>query len=286
MGSNDSTSSVPVTGVKEGLKDVKGISRNVGPLIDVQQLKRDYLFGINVMDQEGNPLSDESYRVFLDNAISTLEHQLDINITPTNVTESKDYRLNDYSDWGFMYLNEYPVIKLISLEMVYFENAANQPETIQTIPTEWIRLQDMDGIIRLIPNARFPANLQVDNSGNFFPEVLRSNMVPNLWRINYISGFSDGKVPNIINQAIGMMAAIQAMNLGGIQVFGPGVASKSIGLDGMSQSISTTVNAENGAYSPVIHAYQNLLYGTKENDHNGLISILRDYYKGESVGVL
>ena len=273
-------------GSRAGLQDVTGISRDVGPLINVADLKANYLVGIDVKDQNGNSLSDEVYQTYIDNAVSRIAHELDIHITPKTIVEDKDYRLNDYADWGFLYLFEYPVIELVKMDMVYFRDANGNPETIQTIPINWIRMNDIDGIVRLIPNARFPANLQVDNSGNFFPEVLRSNMVPDLWRITYRAGFEDGKIPSIINQAIGLLAAIQVMILGGIQPFGAGVSAKSLSIDGLSQNISTTQNAEHSAYSAVIADYKEILYGDRKNGKNGILDILRDYYKGSGVGVL
>lgn len=279
-----------VLGAKEGIKISNKQNRNVGPLIDVRSLKRDYLVGVELKDSSGNCMcekdTDEVLQVYLDNAVSWLEHKLDIHIVPTEVVEDKDYRLNDYADWGYIYLNEYPVIEFVKMEMVYFRDANGQPETIQLIPNNWIRLQNNDGIVRLIPNARFPANLQVDQTGNYFPEVLRSNIVPHLWRLTYIAGFNDGAVPMLVNQAIGLLAAIQAMAIDGIRVFGPGVASTSLSLDGLSQNISTTNNAQNSAYSAVISEYKNFLFGKDANDHNGIISILQDYYKGETVGVI
>lgn len=275
-----------VNGSREGLIDTRNLSKNVGPLISVEEMKNDYLFGIDLQDQQGNPFTPEMFQSYINSAISLLEHELDIHIVPYRVVEDRDYILNWYADWGYMTLNEYPVVNLISMEMIYFEDANNNPTVIQTIPNEWIRLQDHDGMIRLIPNARFPANLQVDNSGNFFPEVLRSTMVPNLWRFTYTAGFEDGKVPNLINQAIGLLASIQAMSLGGIQVFGPGVAAKSISLDGLSQSISTTNNAANAAYSQVIAEYKDLLYGRDKEMKSGIINTLRYYYKGAQLGII
>jgi len=275
-----------VLGAKEGIRISNTQNRNVAPLITVQDVLRDYLFGIDLKDAAGNPMSEETLQTYLDNGISWLEHRLDIHILPYEVIEEKDYRQNDYMDWGFMYLNEFPVSQFIKMEMVYFRDSSGQPETVQTIPNNWIRFQNHDGIVRLIPNARFPANLQVDQTGSFFPEVLRSNMVPALWRLTYIAGFDDGAVPMTINQAIGLLTAIQAMTMDGISVFGAGVASTSVSFDGLSQSISTTNNAENSAYSQVISQYRKVLFGENEQDPNGLISILQHFYKGSAIGVL
>jgi hypothetical protein len=275
-----------IKGVKEGIRTSNRLTKRVGPLITVDDLKAHYLFGLVIDDDQGNELSDESYQQYIDNAVSLLEHSLDIYITPEDIVEDKDYRLNDYADWGYMYLNNYPVASLDKIEMIYFRDVNGEPETLQVIPNNWVRLQDHDGIVRLIPNARFPANLQIDNSGNYFPEVLRSNLVPHLWRITYTAGFEDGKIPEIINHTIGLLAAIQALIVGGNLVLGAGIASQSISLDGLSQSISTTASAENSTYSATIKEYQNLLFGKNAQDRSGLMAVLRDYYKGEGIGII
>lgn len=275
-----------VLGVGEGILLNNNEKRNVGPLINVESLKRDYLFGIELKDREGNPMSDATMQIALDNATSWLEHVLDIHVVPYLVVEDKDYRLNDYAVWGYMSLNEFPVISFVKMEMVYFRDANGDAETLQIIPNNWIRLQNHDGIVRLIPNARFPANLQVDQSGNFFPEVLRSDMVPHLWRLTYWAGFNDGAVPMIVNQAIGLLAAINLMAIDGIAVFGAGVASTSLSIDGLSQNIATTNNSESSAYSSVIAEYRKFLFGADKDDHTGIISILKDFYKGETMGII
>jgi hypothetical protein len=275
-----------VKGSKEGIRESNRHAKRVGPLITVDELKAHYLFGIVIDDDQGNELSPETYQKYIDNAISMLEHTLDIYITPETIVEDKDYRINDYADWGYLYLNNFPVASLDKIEMVYFRDANGNPETIQEIPANWMRLQNHDGIVRLVPNARFPANLQVDQSGNYFPEVLRSNMVPHLWRLTYTAGFEDGKVPDIINHTIGLLAAVQALIVGGNLVLGAGIASQSISLDGLSQSIQTTASAENSTYSATIKEYQTLLFGKNAQDRSGLIAVLKDYYKGEGIGII
>lgn len=275
-----------VKGSKEGLRQSNRLMKRVGPLLSVDDLKKHYLFGIVIDDDSGNELSDESYQQYIDNAVSLLEHTLDIYITPEQIVEDKDYRLNDYADWGYFYLNNYPIISLDKMEMVYFRDVDGNPQTVQEIPNNWVRMQDHDGIVRLIPNAKFPANLQVDNSGNFFPEALRSALIPHLWRITYTAGFEDGKIPEILNQAIGLIAAIQALIMAGNLVLGTGISSQSISLDGLSQSIVTTASAENSTYSATIKEYQNLLFGKNAQDRSGIIEILKDYYKGEGIGII
>jgi hypothetical protein len=164
--------------------------------------------------------------------------------------------------------------------MVYFRDSDGEPETLQEIPLNWIRLQPHDGIVRLIPNARFPASLQISQTGNYFPEILRSEKVPHLWKFTYDYGFEDGKIPVLINQAISMLAAIQALIVGGNLVLGAGIASKSLSLDGLSQSINTTQSAENSAYSATLSDYSDRLFGKNKEDESAIMKLLKRFYKG------
>src|SRR5690606_14359064 len=104
--------------------------------------------------------------------VSMLEHYLDISISPVkNYEEFKDYHLTDYAEWGYFHLNNYPVKCVRKVELVYFRDQDGEPISVQEIPNNWLRLQAHDGILRMIPNARFPANLQISQNGAFFPEI-------------------------------------------------------------------------------------------------------------------
>lgn len=270
-----------VKGSKNGLmpNGNRGLKR-VEPLVDVKKLKETYLFGITIRDNDGNELPERVYQQYITNAVSMLEHFLDISITPVrDFVEDRDYYFNEYVDWGFFELSNYPAIAIKKMELTYFRDANGDPEVVQEIPPEWIRLQPHDGIVRLIPNARFPANLQVSQTGNYFPEILRTQHVPHLWRITYDYGFEDGCIPALLNQAIGMVAAIQALTVGGNLVLGAGIASSSISLDGLSQSINTTQSAENSAYSATIKDYGGKLFGENKDDPFAILKVLRNYYK-------
>lgn len=277
-----------VTGSKNGL--TPGGNKILGKLeslITVDKLKETYLYGITIKDSDGKELPKRVYEQYITNAVSMLEHFLDISITPVlDYVEDKDYYFNEYIDWGYFQLDNFPVISIKKMELVYFRDVNGDPEVLQEIPLQWIRLQPHDGIVRLIPNARFPANLQVSQNGNYFPEILRSEHVPHLWRITYDFGFCDGGVPSLVNQAIGMIAASQALIVGGNLVLGAGIASSSISLDGLSQSINTTQSAENSAYSATIKEYGDKLFGANKEDPFAILRILKNYYKGSPISLI
>lgn len=276
-----------VTGSCDGLIKTNQYGQKVQPLISVSQLKDEYLTGLDIkIPSTGAPLPDTTYQSYINNAVSWLEHYLDISITPViDYVENLDYDRNAYSEWGYIRLHNVPVISVTSMEMVYFRDQDGAPETLQTLPASWIRLQPHDGIIRLIPNARFGASLQIGRTGSFFPEILQSGHVPHLWRITYSFGFRDGEVPVALNQAVAMLASLQALSVGGNLVLGAGIAGSSISLDGLSQSIQTTQSAENSAYSATRGEYIKQLMGTRQGDPHALLTILHNYYQGQSMHV-
>lgn len=270
-----------IKGDGNGIPSGNSRIKRTEPLITVDKLKEVYLYGLTFKNDDGEDLPKSAFQQYIDNAVSMLEHYLDIAIAPVKgKTENRDYRLNEYADWGFFELSNYPVICINKIELVYFRDDTGEPDVIQEIPGSWIRLQEHDGIVRLIPNARFPASLQVGSTGNYFPEILRTEMVPHLWRFNYDYGFDDGKIPVLINQAISMLAAIQALIVGGNLVLGAGIAGSSISLDALSQSIQTTQSAENSAFSATMKDYANRLFGENKDDPFAILKILKNYYKG------
>lgn len=283
----------------DGIKECNDLETAVEPLINVEELKKRWLFGVlPIVDEHGNELSDESLQAYLNAAVSIVEHDLDISMVPRRVVEEKDYSENDYYEWGYFHLNNIPVLKVEKIQVVYLvdpgtentsieESDDVQPEVVLDIPKNWIRFFKHSGEIRLIPNNRFPANLQIDSTGAFFPELFRRHgMVPQLWRIHYNYGFATGKVPAAVNMAIGLTAAIMAFNTAGDLKLGSGIASTSLTLDGLTQSINSTASAENHTYSAKVKEYGKILFGEPGGRNNGLIKMLRDYYKGESFNII
>ncbi|MCG3175358.1 MAG: hypothetical protein MOGMAGMI_00287 [Candidatus Omnitrophica bacterium] len=278
-----------VKGSRDGLipSGNKDLTR-VTSLITPKRLKEEYLFGISLIDPNtGLELTDKNLQSFIDNAVSLFEHYLDLAITPVqDFIEYRDYHMNEYLDWGYFSLNNYPIIQIKEMAMVYLRNDDGTPLTKTTIPEAWIRLQPHDGIVRMFPNRNIPLNLQVNAAGAYFPELLRSGMVPHLWEIKYDYGFCPGGIPVLLNQAIGYAAAMQTLIIMGNLVLGAGIASSSISLDGLSQSINTTQSAENSAYSATIKDYSSRLFGTREGDPFAIITILKNYYKGQDINLI
>ena len=275
-----------VKGTGEGIPSSNRLEKKVEPLISVDKLKSVYLFGIDIIDNNGIELPEETFQQYIDNAVGMLETYLDISILPELVVEDHDYHFDQYYNWGYMQLNKFPVIELQSLNLTYLRNNQGEPENVFSFPPAWIRLNNNDGLIRLVPNGRFPGQVQLDAGGYYNPYLLfQYAEIPDVFRATYLAGFADGKIPTSINQAISYMAAIQALIIGGNLVLGAGIGSSSLSIDGLSQSINTTQSAENSAYSATITEYSNQLYGSNERER-GLLKTLMDYYKGQAIDII
>jgi hypothetical protein len=259
--------------------------KRVEPLIGVRELKERYLFGIVIKDDNGNEIPEKTYQSYINTAVSMLENHLDIAIFETDNSdepEFRDFYRNEYQGWGSIMLNNIPVIEIKNLDFVYQKQEDETYATALEIPKAWIRLDKHSGIIRLVPNANFPSQLSVGASGAYYPDLFaRYSHLPNMWRIKYSYGFESGKVPILVNTAIGLIAACLALMTAGDLVIGSGIASKSLGLDSLSESISTTASPENSAFSARIKEYQRLLYGPSVNSpERGILRQLFDYFQG------
>jgi hypothetical protein len=109
----------------------------------------------------------------------------------------------------------------------------------------------------------------------FMPLMSSTNYIPQILRVSYKGGIADDEdAPDLLAQLIGMNAAIGVLNvLGEIALGGQAaLAGYSIGIDGLSQSVSTTASAENHAYSARVRMY--------EKEMIELTKSLRQYYYG------
>lgn len=259
------------------------------PIITVKQLRATWLFGVKIRDKEtGADYSEDAYQNAIDTAIGLLETYLDISIGPVrNWKEYKDFRQNDYEEFGYFQLDNFPIDSVANIRLVYYRDEDGEVDENQSlvIPKGWWRVNSHDGIIRLVPNGKMPGNLAYSNGG-FYPSIFRSPMIPHAWEITYNYGFCTGMVPVLLNQAISMIAAIIALITAGHLILGAGIAGTSISLDGLSQSINTTQSAENSGFSSTIKDISDKLYGKTKDDEFAIMRMLKNYYKGESMTIL
>lgn len=222
-------------------------------VISPSELIEQYFFGIAIQTKDGRKMSSDSIRLYIEAAQDSVEKQLDIKIIPQNIEEDLSFDRNDWSAWGYI-RTTYPVKKPHSLEG--YVNTVRQI----SYPAEWLsHRKTNDGQyyrhLFLVPIQ----GGAVDNNSMIFsgamPHIgfLGNQTVPNYWKARYCTGFD--KIPHDLVNIIGKLAAINVFHILGDLILGAGIASQSIGIDGLSQSISTTSSATNAGYGARIQGY-------------------------------
>lgn len=222
-------------------------------ILSVDQLKSRYFFGLNLTDDAGNELSEDTMAFYIKHAIQWLEDLLDIKIAKETITdEPQDFYYPDYQTYIWTQLNHVPVIDITELKMTL----PNQQDVI-TYDSSWLYERKAAGQVQVIPGSGQMSIVTLGLSGAWLPFAYgRTKHIPNIFVATYTAGFERGCVPADIQHAVGMVASFGPLNLLGDIVIGAGIANTSLSIDGLSQSVGTTSSAENAAYSARIRSYR------------------------------
>lgn len=207
-------------------------------ILTAVDVKNEFLWGIPLKDTQGNEMPIAVIERHLRGAISTIEHNFNVCITPTTYVESRDYRAEDYDHWFFFNVSHRPISPNpddVKIEIQYIKD-----NTLVELPKAWYRIYSESGQIQMTPTSGTMGNFFFGQAGMILPGLWGCKKdYPQLIKVTYVAGFEQDKVPAAMNQLIGYMAAINVLEIMSDLIFGiPGLNSYGIGLDGLSQSIT------------------------------------------------
>ena len=221
-------------------EDVCGEFERYGSLPTAEDMKARALFGIPLTSQLTNEtISDDTIKHYIDAAISELEHELDLYITPVTFDEKHDYKKHEFT-WNYNYLKlNHPNVICIEEVELTFSNGSDQG--FVQFPLEHVHVQPQEGVMQLVPafGTSLSGFLLSAFSGTQF-HALRAiglNEFPGGVRVKYQAGFEKGKVPKAILELIENMAAYKLLTFIGPLLFP--YNSVGVSIDGTSQSVST-----------------------------------------------
>jgi hypothetical protein len=245
-----------------------GDDTSTANIMTVEELKTIYLFGLDLTNDAGEPFPDQMFEWGIRWAIGIVERQLDILVRPTVFVDQRyDYYRGDYLYWTIINLRENPVISVEGVKVTWPTNT-----TVIDFPKDWIQLRADSGQVNIVPTSGTLSQVLFTAGGSFLPLVASGrDFVPNILAVDYTAGFPEGQVPIEIRDLIGKYAAFTPLNVAGDLIVGAGIASKSVSIDGLSQSINTTSSATNAGYGARLTQY------TKEI--KDVLPMLRRYYK-------
>jgi hypothetical protein len=214
------------------------------PLIDPDKLKVRFLFGIPMysaipdpVTQVRAPYTNEMMKDAILRAANRIELETSITILPVERKVKMPFDRTEYLNLGYVLMPHRPILKMVSM---YVADAQQQP--IYAIPNEWIDMgQAHKGQINVLPLQ--PAYLnsgylpsQTSGGAAWLSILGARGWIGSYWMVDYVTGFDESGIPSTMNDLIGIEAAIDILNM--LQATNR-VSSHSLGIDAMSQSVST-----------------------------------------------
>jgi len=222
------------------------------PILTPEDLKSIYLFGIKLQDQDGNEMPRKTLEYAINSAISYLETTLDIVILKRQFVERYDYRQVDYTTFNFLQLKKRPLSNLILLKAKFPNNV-----DLVEYPTQWYVTEKESSQIQLSPVEGTFSGLIVTSGGSYVPLLYGTkDYWPHMFEATYEAGFCSDAIPYIINDMIGMQASIRIFEIMGDLIYGPGIGSDSVALDGASATRGTTASTIYSPFAARIDAYK------------------------------
>jgi hypothetical protein len=252
--------------------------KNIGLVYNIAELKELYFTGIDLQDQFGNPIPEETIKFYIEAAQKEVQDQLEIKLVRQAIFENKDFVNDDYNKWGYIPLN-YPCVKGFSVQG--FLNSSIQID----YPKEWLsskQSSDPDLYWRSVNLVAINGpGVSLSNNAVFvgltpYIGFFGARQIPNYWYIKYLTGFK--KIPADILNYIGRLATNSLLLALGDIILGVGVANKSISVDGLSQSIGSTASAMYNLFGARI--------SQNNKDMETQLPLLRARYTGFNMGVL
>jgi hypothetical protein len=214
------------------------------PLVTPEQVRSRHLFGIPLVSQMVDPITkqaqvytDDLIADTIDRSVAQAEQDTGLDIFPMQVKEKAPFDRAEYMSFGYMRTERRPVASVEALTITPANNV-----DIFSVPLDWIETAYLPkGQLNIVPLVAATGSSVAQATGTagaiFLAVMSQFYWVPAFWQIKYTTGFPDGLLPKIVNEYIGVIAAMEilsslASTYGGSQ-------SYSLGIGGASQSQST-----------------------------------------------
>ncbi len=218
------------------------------PLITPKRLRSLHLWGVPLVSAIKNPftgkpdiLTDDELKEFIVEAANLAETEIGggyFNIFARQYDERFAYDQKAQESFGYNVLRRRPPSSIESLAI-----QSSDGVNIWTVPLAWIDTGYLhQGQINILPFAvAAQSGTTVPVTGpvgmGLLPSLFRFNWVPGMWTVRYTAGFKDNSIPKIVNSLIGVVAAMEVLSM--LATTYARSSSSSLGIDGLSQSIST-----------------------------------------------
>lgn len=275
-----------------------------GAIITPDELRYVYGFGNDLVSPNGQVITDDTLQWYVDQATSNVERDLNVTLikkkfrhTPINangVEQSREDELKDEGEADIDYIweepydfdkkkfGEYIFIKLRTRPVIEVTKAEFRDPIGNLIADilSWKKVNFKTGTLEFFPHAGALMSLPIFGGSSFFNSPVRyayNDYYPDAYYIDYDAGFKSARHLQTqwreIFIVVGKLAAINMLS-----DYGDGktaaVASSSLGLEGVSESVSTTLSATSAAFGARILQFQKdlaLFYKKNKYKYGGVL---------------
>lgn len=160
---------------------------SIREIITPDLLKQTTILGVDLTLDDGSPYPDVLFEAAIDQAVSIIEADLQINIDPLMVEKERhDTRYQDRDSFFMLKLDQRPVV---SIEKAAIQHGNYQPIDI---PSAWYNLiLPKHGQFQLIPTTESLGGFSITSNGLVYPGLLMANYeyFPGYFSIDYTCGF-------------------------------------------------------------------------------------------------
>lgn len=249
--------------------------KNEEMILSPTELMELYLFGIPLCSQDGRKMTKQAIIQHIEAAQTSVENLFSIKLTKQVVEENRDFIRQEFMSWGFI-RTMYPIVYIDNLE-----GWINDVCQI-TYPREWLSIKKQADIaiyrnVYLIPNtgskkgATMTQNSLIYNGISPHLGWFGQTYIPNYWRTRYITGWD--KIPADLMDFISKLAALNVLAIIGDILYGIGVTSIHMSLDGVSQNTPLARSAQGGLFAGRIKTYideMNRVFPSLKSKYRGI----------------
>lgn len=222
------------------------------------ELLKSYMYGVPIKDPTtGEEMGDDFYKHYLEVALAKAEQNLDIAILPRWVhKEQHNMYDSDFKSNMFTHLYKRPILFVDNLGLQF----GGKP--IFNYPSDWWRVYSKAGHIMVQPTALMQSSMGglgfgdgeygapmyagipvASTSTTFAPQLITVDYIAGLLPRKHAGYAQDWEMPASLEQLIAKYALVELFQQWGRLIIGAGIASRSLSVDGISESIVTTQSA-------------------------------------------
>jgi hypothetical protein len=235
-----------------------------GEILTSDDIRYTFLWGVPFTSSAGDVFTDAQVRAKIESAVAELERALNFtmvrrvvkcrdNLAPGAeydvLEDAYTYHRHLWNAGGRLNVLRRPIISVERFELY----TITQQRVMDLMP--WLRIDYEKGVLRFYPRAGADSSMRVSPTFLAYGYYSNAKDYAHAYQLDYTAGLADAsKVPADLREIVGKIAACKLLNIIGDGLIA-GFSSMSLGLDGLSESFSTTQSATNAFYGARIGIY-------------------------------